>query len=392
MTDNTTLTEEDLMNLSDEELMAMQSPEAPVVEAEDPSPAEPEETGSDDDDTPVQAEAEDAGEDPAGDEADDVADAPENTGETKGVVGSDESDTDQGDEKPAVEAKADEPVNYEDLYKKMMAPFKANGRTFTPNSPEEAIQLMQMGANYTKKMQALQPSMKVVRMLDKNGLLDEDKISFLIDLDKKNPAAVAKLLKDAKIDPMDVDTSDEVANYKPGNHKVSDAEMSFNEQLDNVAQTPTGKETIRVINDTWDQASKSAIFKEPTVLSMINEQRANGLYATITAEIERQRVLGRMTNIPFIEAYKQAGMELQQKGLLSPAPSSPGQGNTGDAVAAEATPRREIRPSKQKTVVNGAAARRVSPAPGSGKATAKPVLDPFDLTDEQIMALDSLKV
>src|SRR5690606_21653948 len=71
--------------------------------------------------------------------------------------------------------------DYEKLYKEIMKPFKANGREIKLNSPEEVITLMQKGANYTKKMQALQPHLKIVRMLENNQLLDEGKLSQLID-------------------------------------------------------------------------------------------------------------------------------------------------------------------------------------------------------------------
>lgn len=54
------------------------------------------------------------------------------------------------------------------------------------NSVDEAIQLMQMGANYTRKMQELQPHRKTLLMLENNGLLDEGKLSFLIDSDEES--------------------------------------------------------------------------------------------------------------------------------------------------------------------------------------------------------------
>lgn len=50
----------------------------------------------------------------------------------------------------------------------------------------EAVQLMQKGANYTRKMQDIAPHRKVLLMLENNGLLDEGKLSYLIDLEKKN--------------------------------------------------------------------------------------------------------------------------------------------------------------------------------------------------------------
>lgn len=44
-------------------------------------------------------------------------------------------------------------VDYKAGYEQIMALTKANGKTMQVKSVEEAIQLMQMGANYTRKMQ-----------------------------------------------------------------------------------------------------------------------------------------------------------------------------------------------------------------------------------------------
>lgn len=285
-----------------------------------------------------------------------------------------------------------EPVDYEATYKQIMAPFKANGKEFTPSSPEEAVRLMQMGANYTKKMQALKPNLQLMRMLENNSLLDESKLSFLIDLDKKDPKAIQKLLHDAKIDPLDLDTS-EAPTYTPGNHRVSDQEMQFHEVLGDVATTETGKDTIVLINSKWDQASKQAVFKEPVLLSIINEQRSNGIYDQIVSEIERQQTLGQLpTNVPFIQAYKQVGDRLHTEGKLIPRTASPAaqqHGNPGQMVQRQVLETRTAQP--KKPVSNGERAKAAASGP---KAASKaPVsFDPFAMSDEEIMAIPAPKI
>ena len=198
-----------------------------------------------------------------------------------------------------------------------MAPFKANGKTMQVKSVEEAIQLMQMGANYTRKMQELQPHRKTLLMLENNGLLDEGKLSFLIDLDKKNPEAIKKLLQDANINPLDVDM-DEESTYQEGNHKVSDEEAQFRLVLDELNSNPVGRETLQTINSTWDQASKEVLWKQPEVMNTIHQQRENGVYARITAEIDRRRTLGQIqVGVPFLEAYRVVGDELHRSGAFN---------------------------------------------------------------------------
>ena len=208
-------------------------------------------------------------------------------------------------------------VDYKAGYEQIMAPFKANGKTMQVKSVEEAIQLMQMGANYTRKMQELQPHRKTLLMLENNGLLDEGKLSFLIDLDKKNPEAIKKLLQDAKIDPLDVDL-DKESTYQEGNHKVSDEEAQFRLVLDELNSNPVGRETLQTINSTWDQASKEVLWKQPEVMNTIHQQRENGVYARIMAEIDRRRTLGVIqVGVPFLEAYRVVGDELHKAGAFN---------------------------------------------------------------------------
>jgi hypothetical protein len=261
-------------------------------------------------------------------------------------------------EEPKVEVKTEEPeskpepvktepeakVNpeYEAFYKKVMTPFKANGKTVQLNSVEEVVQLMQMGANYTKKMQSIQQNKKYLIMLENNGLLDESKLSFLIDLDKKNPEAIKKLMKDAKIDPVDVDPADGV-NYQGGAHAVTDQEAALASAIDEVSSSPEGKATLQSIHTTWDASSKKVLFDDPSLLAIIHSQHENGIYAKIVNEMERRKTFGQLApNAPFLQAYKMVGDDMNAKGAFgvtkpAAAPSKPAAG-TPVAVRAVKTP------------------------------------------------------
>src|SRR5690606_29540484 len=83
-------------------------------------------------------------------------------------------------EKPKDPPEETKSVDYEAEYKRLLTPFKANGREIQVKSVDDAIQLMQMGANYNKKMAALKPNLKLMKMLQNNNLLTEDKLSFFI--------------------------------------------------------------------------------------------------------------------------------------------------------------------------------------------------------------------
>ena len=236
-----------------------------------------------------------------------------------------------------------EAANYEQFYNQVMAPFKANGKMIQLQSADEAIALMQMGANYTKKMQSLQGHKKYLMMLENNNLLDENKLSFLIDLDKKNPEAIKKLLKESNIDPVDMDTSSEV-NYKNGVHAVTDQEAALSSAIDEIKSLPSGQETIQSVNG-WDNQSKRVLWENPELLRLIHSQHENGIYGHISAEIERRKVIGTvLPNAPFLQVYKAVGDELTARGafkhLAKPATSAqpPVAGRTPVAVRPAKTP------------------------------------------------------
>lgn len=279
--------------------------------------------------------------------------------------------------KPEVPAPV-EAVNYEAKYKEALAPLKANGKTVEIQSLEELRQLASMGANFTRKMQDIAPHRKILAMLENNGLLDEAKLSFFIDLDKKNPEALKKLIKDSGVDPLDIDVSVEPA-YQAGNHKVSDNEIAFRAVLEDLQSTPTGQETISLINSSWDQASKEELWKAPEVMATIQQQRENGIYDVISAEINRQAMLGKIpAGTPFIQAYLNVGNEMNARGAFTKVnvPNSAGVQNAPmqtTALVNAPVATRVVAPKPQ--VTNGAAAS----AAASTRQTQKRVLPVVNL-------------
>ena len=208
------------------------------------------------------------------------------------------------------------PVDYKAFHDQVMAPFQANGKTIQLRSVDEAIQLMQQGANYTRKMQAIAPHRKVLMMLENNGLLDESKLSRLIDLEKKNPDAIRALVKEAGIDPLDIDVHEE-STYTPGNHAVPDEAVAFQTTLDEVSSTPDGQETVREITASWDPESKAELWKDPSILGTIHQQRISGVYDRVVAEIERQRTIGAIpANVSLLNAYRVIGERMTQAGAF----------------------------------------------------------------------------
>lgn len=308
------------LEMSDEEIMnssgPAELPAAPAEEVVDEAEDEPADTQAAEAEAP---EATDADDEDAGTAAEEEADeADENKKTPDAEAKASESDNEKTEEKVEdTEKKSDEPaVDFEAEYKRLLTPFKANGREIAVKSVDDAIALMQMGANYNKKMAALKPNLKLMKLLENNGLLSEDKIGFLIDLEKKNPAAINKLVKDSGIDPMDLD-AEKASGYKQTAYTVDDREIELDTVLDELQGTPSYNRTLEIVSTKWDAASKQVIAGNPQLLKVINGHVESGIYDLISKELESERLFGRLNGLSDIEAYRQIGDALHAKGAFN---------------------------------------------------------------------------
>lgn len=261
-------------------------------------------------DTENVAELNDEAADPTDENAADLAvnDADEAVKDPKVVEPADDSLKEA--EKKLTEAPA---MDFEAEYKRLLTPFKANGHEIAIENVDDARQLMQMGANYNKKMQALKPNLKLMKMLENNGLLSEEKLSYLIDLEKKNPDAISRLVKESGINPMDLD-AETAGDYKPKIHTVDDREMELDTVLDEISSTASYSQTLDIVSKKWDGASKQVLADQPQLLKVINEHVQRGIYDVISKEVERERMFDRLNGLSDIQAYRQIGDAIQARG------------------------------------------------------------------------------
>lgn len=374
------------LNMSDEDFLKAGYPAdvvAPAADGADPDPDDEEQDETDEADTDEgegsDAEA-DAGEG-AADQASaaaatdeggkaDEGKAEETTPEAKAEA---KSETPETPEAPAVK------VDFEAEYKKLLAPFKANGREIAVQNVDDAITLMQMGANYNKKMAALKPNLKLMKLLENNGLMSEEKISFLIDLEKKNPDAINKLVKDSGIDPMDLD-AEKASGYKQTTYTVDDREIDLDTVLDEIQETPTYNRTLDVVSNKWDVASKQVVAGAPQLLKVINDHISSGIYDLISKEIESERVFGRLSGLSDIEAYRQVGDAIQARGGFNHLVK----GSSQDPGKSQSTPPKIVTPKpkvdEDKLKEKRRAASSTKPAAASAP---NPDFNPLSMSDEE---------
>ena len=205
--------------------------------------------------------------------------------------------------------------DYESAYKKVSEPFRANGVDIKVDDPEDIVRLMQMGANYQKKMSQLKPHLKIIKMLENNDLLKPEQLNNLIDVFKKDPKAIAKLVKESTLDPLDID-KDAPSDYEPNDYSVSDGEIELDQVLEDIKDTDTFNRTINVLTKSWDTASKQTISEHPDIIRIINLHMANGVFDKVNVVLQRDKALGKTEGLSDVDAYRQIADYMFKNGEL----------------------------------------------------------------------------
>jgi hypothetical protein len=247
-------------------------------------------------------------------------------------------------------------VNYEEFFKTITKPFKANGKDFQVLDPNDAISLMQKGTDYVKKMTEIKPLRRIGKLLEENKL-SEDDLAYLIDLKNKKPEAIAKLLKDSEVDlyGFDVEQGNDYAPVAPVVNEVDDALQSTLDDLQ--ANSASFSQTIAVVGQQWDVSSRETVAQHPQLLRVLDAQVANGTFAKIDSVMQYERALGRLEGMTDIQAYAEIERRLQaaqpqtppivQAPIVIPAVSAP-QANAQQQKLAEQ--RRQAAPPRQTKV------------------------------------------
>lgn len=342
----------------------------------------------DDVDDPTDSQDADEGDDDDDDETSDADDEQTPSSDADSDDNAESGGTDDGDDSgtddDADSKESDEPsdaVDPKTFYERVTAEFKANGRPMKVNNADDVIRLMQMGANYNRKMAALKPSLKVMKMLEKHELLSEEKLSFLIDLEQKNPAAIAKLLSDSNIDPLDFNL-DQGTDYKASDYSVDDREIALDEVVEEIKDSPTYTKTINLVTQQWDVASKQRVANEPQLLKVLDSHMANGVYDRISTEVEQERLFGRLNGMSDLEAYTTVGDAIAARGGFDDLKA--GQPSTHQTRTQQLnSPSPEQKAVEQKRRDKRRAASSTKPAAPSAKGAQD--FNPLAMSDDEYM-------
>ncbi len=209
----------------------------------------------------------------------------------------------------------------------------------------------------------------------------------MIDLDKKVPGAVNKLVKESGLDPMDLDAK-QADGYTPTARKVDAREVELDEVLDEIQSTPSFQRTIDVVTKQWDEESRKVVAQSPQLLKLINSHIEAGFYDVIAKEIERKSLFGQLNGLSSLQAYKQVGDDINARGGFDHLGR---QGKTEEAKPGDfIQPKPQTATKEQLIKDKKRAAAPAKPTPVSSAPQEE--FNPLSMSDEEFQKMTSRRI
>jgi len=363
------ITEDELLEMGDDEFEQAQMVQDDIVEnaepvevvndvAEDAERAEaPVADVEEEEEEVIDEETEPAADDEEQDETE--TDMPADTKPSEEAEQSESHDNDT--EETDVE---DDDLNYETSFNAIMAPLNVSGKeTVQVKSVDDMRNLARMGVDYSRKMRDIKPLRAIGETLTQagiivDGVINEEVLTRLIDINNGDANAIAQLVKEHEIDPLDIDTED--ISYTPTASIVSDQTIALQDVEKELASRGSVEGVVSELNQL-DDRSKQFFNESPENLLRLDDDIKSGAYKEIMDVVRYEKSLGRLNGMSDMEAYIQLAV--------------------GDeAPASTPAPRAKPRPSSAKRKAAGITKR--APATKQKKS-----YDYVNMSDEEFDAL-----
>ena len=270
-------------------------------------------------------------------------------------------DTEQVEDTPSEETTE---IDYKAFYEQVTSDYKANGKVMPGlKSPEDFKAALAMASNYALKTTAIKPHLGRIKMLKD---ISDAELNEMMDFKNRNPEVIKKALKEAGIDPLDIDPEEKV-EYRANDYSVSQADIEFEEIIDTIKDTPEFATTSKVVTEVWDAESKKIMLENPHLIKGLNEEIQMGRFDKIQGMIEQRRLLGRTNGMTDLAMYQEIATAMNEvQTPTAPVVKAPVQKVEDPVVKAE----------KQKA---GISVKKTT--------TAVKKYDPTKLSDEEFMKL-----
>lgn len=214
----------------------------------------------------------------------------------------------------------------------------------------ELIEGFKKGMNYTQKMQEISQHRKSISILAEHGLNEKD-LGLLIDARSGNKEAIAKLLRDAKVDPLDLDVESKTEYVAKDYSKDEvDPEMEYvrKEILSDTEYAPIVEDAIKTMpEDMFREVAGNA-----NNLSALYKDVKSGVYQRVMPEVIKIKNLYGST-----KSTKDLYIEVARN--MAPAKVQP---NVAPVPSKEETEskKQELNDKKKKAVSSSAAVSKPS--------------------------------
>ena len=273
-------------------------------------------------------------------------------------------------------------IDYKAFYESVTKDFKAAGKMMPGvKDPDKFIKALQMATDYALKTAALKPVLKKAKMLE--DVTDEE-FSEMLDFRKRNPEVIKKALKEANLDPIDLDLDD--IRYTPQSKIMSDADYEFKETIEKLSQEDAVafQRTQNIVLNELDNASKTTVLSNPHILSALQSEVASGRFEKIQAQALQLKAFGGYNNVPDIELYSFIANEMDKQALQQQSIQ-----NNLSAGAVNTPVANTVQPKPSVSVVDPELEDKRARAGIQIKPTTNVVkkYDPTKLSDEEFMKL-----
>lgn len=200
-------------------------------------------------------------------------------------------------------------IDYKLFYEQVTADYKANGKVMPGlKSPEDFKTALAMASNYALKTTAIKPHLGRIKMLKD---ISDAELNEMMDFKNRNPEVIKKALKEAGIDPLDIDP-EEKTEYRANDYSVSQAEIEFEEVIDTIKDTPEFATTSKVVTEVWDAESKKIMLENPHLIKGLNEEIQMGRFDKIQGMIEQRKLLGRTNGMTDLAMYQEIATSMNE--------------------------------------------------------------------------------
>jgi len=214
------------------------------------------------------------------------------------------SDTDTEDD----EDKGTELGNKELETSEKYQPLKANGKEYPIESIDELYKLASAGVGAQQKFQAIAGYRKSIMAAEKAGVDITEAVNFMANYKEDPKGTMLNLLKQNNIDPLELDMDEEGAKTK--DYSVSDFEVSYDDVVKEIGDSPKFKEVQDVLLSKWDKSSRDVFLDDPKLIKGLHDEmmpipgQDKSMWDLVSPLAEKMKMMG--DNRSDYEVYMEA--------------------------------------------------------------------------------------